>query len=66
MPTTLKRLLVTAIALTIVIATGGWLRERLGIALTVESVRSFAEGLGPAGPVLFVFLVAGRSILALP
>ena len=66
MSKTLKRLLVTTIALTIVIATGGWLREHLGIALTVESVRSFAEGLGPTGPILFVFLVAGRSILALP
>ncbi len=66
MQTTPKRLLVTAVALVIVVATGGWARDRLGIQLTVESVRAFAEGLGPAGPVLFIFVVAGRSLLALP
>jgi uncharacterized membrane protein YdjX (TVP38/TMEM64 family) len=66
MQTTHKRLLFAAIALTIVVATSGWARDQLGIALTVESVRAFAEGLGPAGPILFVFVVAGRALLALP
>lgn len=66
MQTTQKRLLFTAVALAIVVATGGWARDRLGIQLSVESVRAFAEGLGPAGPILFVFVVAGRSMLALP
>jgi len=66
MSTTQKRLILSAVAIAIVVATGGWARERLGIQLSVESVRAFAEGLGPAGPVLFVFVVAGRSLLALP
>jgi len=61
-----RRILLTAIALAIVVATGGWVRDRLGIQLSVESVRAFAEGLGPAGPILFVFIIAGRSLLALP
>jgi len=66
MQTTRKRLFLTAVALAIVFATSGWARNRLGIQLDVESVRAFAEGLGPSGPILFVFVVAGRSLLALP
>jgi uncharacterized membrane protein YdjX (TVP38/TMEM64 family) len=42
------------------------LRRTLGLDLDVESVRAFADGLGPAAPVLFVALVAGRALLALP
>ena len=37
-----------------------------GIELDVGSVRTFAEGLGPLGPLLFVGIVAMRSFLALP
>lgn len=61
-----KRLLITVAMLFVIIAIGGWTRERLGIQLDVESVRAFAKGLGAAGPILFVFIVAGRSFLALP
>jgi uncharacterized membrane protein YdjX (TVP38/TMEM64 family) len=47
-------------------AAGTALRRTLGLDLDVESVRAFAEGLGPAAPILFVALVAGRAFLALP
>lgn len=66
MSTTLKRLMITAASLAAILTIGGWTRERLGIQLDIESVRVFAQGLGTAGPVLFVFIVAGRSLLALP
>ena len=66
MPQTLKRLLITFAGLAIIAAVGGWTRQRLGIALDVESVRDFANDLGPAGPLLFVLVVAGRSLLWLP
>lgn len=62
----LKRLLITFAGLAFIVIVGGWTRERLGIALDVESVRAFANGLGPAGPLLFVLVVAGRSLLWLP
>jgi uncharacterized membrane protein YdjX (TVP38/TMEM64 family) len=45
---------------------GTRLRGEFGIELDVGSVRSFAEGLGPLGPLLFVGVVALRSFLALP
>jgi uncharacterized membrane protein YdjX (TVP38/TMEM64 family) len=61
-----RRLLMTGVVLVSVVFLGGIARERLGIQLDVESVRAFAEGLGPAGPLLFVFVVAGRSLLWLP
>ena len=64
-PTQRRLLIATALLLTI-LALGAWIRGRLGIELDVESVRSFAKGLGAAGPILFVFVVAGRSLLALP
>jgi uncharacterized membrane protein YdjX (TVP38/TMEM64 family) len=66
MSTIQKRLLITVAMLLAILAVGGWTREQLGIELDVESVRVFAKGLGPAGPILFVFIVAGRSLLALP
>jgi len=66
MSTTQRRLLITAVILVATLAIGGWTRERLGIQLDVESVRVFANGLGTAGPILFVFVIAGRSLLTLP
>ncbi len=63
---TAKRLVITAAILAAVVLVGTWTRNQLGIELDVESVRDFATGLGPAGPILFVFIVAGRSLLALP
>ena len=66
MPPILLRLLVTAAILTFIGGVGGWARQRLGIELDIESVRAFANGLGPMGPLLFVFVVAGRTLLWLP
>ena len=66
MTKTWQRLFLIALALAVLVVIGDWARERLGLELEVESVRAFAEGLGAAGPILFVFLVAGRSLLALP
>jgi len=66
MTPTLRRLLFILAILAFVAIVGGWARERLGIALDVESVRSFANGLGPMAPFLFVLVVAGRSLLWLP
>jgi uncharacterized membrane protein YdjX (TVP38/TMEM64 family) len=63
---TLRRALITAAPLAFLFIVGGWVRDRLDINFDVESVRVFAEGLGPSGPFLFVFVVAGRSILWLP
>lgn len=66
MSTTIRRLLILLAVLILLFVVGGWARERLGIALDVDSVRSFANDLGPLGPLLFVFVVAGRSLLWLP
>jgi len=66
MSLTRNRLFITAAVLALVVLVGGWARDQLGIDLDVDSVRDFAEGLGAAGPVLFVFVIAGRSLLALP
>ncbi|MFP6655386.1 MAG: VTT domain-containing protein [Myxococcota bacterium] len=66
MSTTQRRLLITVVAVAIAIALGSWARRQLGITLDVESVRAFAESLGTAGPILFVFVVASRFLLALP
>ena len=63
---TIQRVLVALAILALLFSVGGWARERLGIALDIESVRNFASGLGPMGPFLFVFVVAGRSLLWLP
>jgi uncharacterized membrane protein YdjX (TVP38/TMEM64 family) len=66
MSPTLRRLLIVGIILLTVILLGSQLRTSLGIDLDVESVRAFADGLGPLGPLLFVGVVAGRGLLALP
>jgi uncharacterized membrane protein YdjX (TVP38/TMEM64 family) len=66
MSPTQKRLVITFAIFAIVVAIGSFLRSELGIELDVESVRAFAESLGTAGPILFVFVVAGRALLALP
>ena len=66
MSSTAKRLFIVAAALAAVVLLSGWTRNQLGIELNVESVRRFAESLGTAGPILFVFVIAGRSLLALP
>jgi len=63
---TQRRLLISAAMLLAIFVIGGWTRNQLGLALDIESVRTFAEGLGRTGPLLFVFVVAGRSLLALP
>lgn len=66
MSPTLKRLAISLAILAALFVMGGWARDRLGIALDVESVRAFASDLGPTAPLLFVFVVAGRSLLWLP
>ena len=59
-------MLITTITLAVLFAIGAWARNRLGLKLDVESIRAFAEGLGPAGPLLFIFIIGGRTLLALP
>lgn len=66
MPATFRRLVITAAILAVVYLVGAWVRQRLGIEFDVESVRRFAVELGPTAPLLFVFVVAGRSLLWLP
>jgi len=43
-----------------------WLRHSLGLDLAPESVRALGERMGPAGPILFVGLIAGRFFIGLP
>lgn len=62
----IRRALIVLAVLTALVLVGARLRSSLGIELDVDSVRSFAEGLGALGPLLFVGIVAGRAILALP
>ncbi len=66
MPKNLRRLLIAGLILAVVGGLGSVIRSRLGIEFDVESVRAFADGLGPTAPFLFVFVVAGRSLLWLP
>ncbi|HPG24717.1 MAG: TVP38/TMEM64 family protein [Spirochaetaceae bacterium] len=66
MPPLLRRLLVALAILAVVVVIGGRIRESLGIALDVDSVRRFAQELGPTAPLLFVLVVAGRALLWLP
>lgn len=63
-----RRLAIVAVLLLALVVVGHVLRVRLGIDLTVdpEAVRRFAERMGPAAPLLFVFVVAGRALLWLP
>lgn len=58
--------MVLGLVLALVVLMGAQLRSSLGIDFDVESVRAFAEGLGPMGPILFVGVVAMRGLLALP
>lgn len=62
----LRRVLVSLALVAFIGLVGGWARQRIGLELDVESVRRFAADLGPAGPFLFVFVVAGRALLWLP
>lgn len=66
MPKTLRRILIAGLILAVIGGLGSVIRARLGIEFDVESVRTFADSLGPKGPFLFVFVVAGRSLLWLP
>ena len=62
----LKRLLRIAAILAIFVALSLWLRHALGLDLQPESLRALGERMGPAGPILFVGLVAGRVFVGLP
>lgn len=64
-PTLIRTLTVLGVVV-VLIGLGSQLRASLGLDLSVESLRTFAEGLGPAAPLLFVGVVALRSFLALP
>ena len=66
MSQTLRRGLIIGLIVIVVITLGTQLRASLGIELDVESVRAFAVGLGPMGPLLFIGVVALRGLLALP
>ncbi len=62
----LQRPLVLVLVVAAVFALGTTLRGRLGIELDAESVRDYVLGLGPLAPLLFVAIVALRSLLGLP
>lgn len=62
----LKRLARIAGIVAILVALSVWLRHALGLDLEPESLRALGERLGPAGPILFVGLVAGRVFVGLP
>jgi uncharacterized membrane protein YdjX (TVP38/TMEM64 family) len=66
MSSTVRHWIIVLLVLALLIAFGSQLRAQLGIDFDVESVRAFAEGLGPMGPLLFVGVVALRGFLALP
>ena len=61
-----RRSFLVAAAVAGLLVAGHWLRGRLGIEMNIQAVRGLAEGMGPMAPVLFVFLVAGRTFLWLP
>ncbi|MEM9174400.1 MAG: VTT domain-containing protein [Myxococcota bacterium] len=63
---TVRRLLIVCAILAVVFTAGTILRNQLGIAFEAEAVRDYVLGLGPAAPILFVFIVAGRALLGLP
>jgi len=62
----LKRLLRITAVLAIFVGLSLWLRHALGLDLEPESLRALGERMGPAGPILFVGLVAGRVFVGLP
>lgn len=66
MSPSLRRWIIVGLIAVAFLSFGAQLRTSLGIDLDVESVRAFAEGLGPLGPILFIGVVALRSVLALP
>ena len=66
MKPTARRMLVVCVLVLAVYAAGGLLRERLGIEFNAESVRDYVLALGPAAPLLFILIVAGRALLGLP
>ena len=63
---TVRRLLIVCGIVAVVFTAGTILRTRLGIEFEPEAVRDYVLGLGPAAPILFVFIVAGRALLGLP
>lgn len=63
---TARRFLLVCLILGVVYAAGTTLRTHLGIEFEAEAVRDYVLGLGPAAPILFVFIVAGRAALGLP
>ena len=63
---TVRRLLIVCGIVAVVLTAGTILRTRLGIEFEAEAVRDYVLGLGPAAPILFVFIVAGRALLGLP
>ena len=63
---TVRRLLIVCGIVAVVYTAGTILRARLGIEFEAEAVRDYVLGLGPAAPILFVFIVAGRALLGLP
>jgi len=68
MSTLNRRLAVVAACLVGLLVAGHALRSRLGIdfELDADGVRDLTMGLGPAAPLLFVFVVAARTLLWLP
>ena len=62
----LRRLFFVAAAASSILFAGHWLRGRLGIEMNIEAVRGLVESMGPMAPLLFVFVVAGRTLLWLP
>lgn len=64
----LRRLALVAVVATALFFAGAALRTRLGLdlSLDVDAIRRLAEGMGPVGPLLFVFVVAARALLWLP
>lgn len=61
-----RRLSVTAVAVVCALAAGHALRSHLGIEMNVEAVRTFVESMGPTAPLVFIFVVAARTLLWLP
>ena len=62
----LRRPLAIGLVVVAVYALGTHLRTTLGVEFTPESVQQWVLGLGPIAPVIFVFVVALRSLLGLP
>lgn len=62
----LKRLARIAGIIAIFVMLSVWLRHSLGLDLAPESVRALGERMGPAGPIIFVGLIAGRLFIGLP